>query len=223
MNLVDRRRESRRGSRVRGRTARRPVVAALAILTVALTAACSAGPASSDSTPTGPVDIAAQARQAKGVDPEQVAVFDDGDVTYDEYETAMNRAFDCMRDAGLKVVVSGTKTQNGVTVLNFTIAGTSSETDLAGPTGRKLQDECYDRAARYVDSYWQVSSDDAVAYFERRAAALAPLLRACLTNAGGDFPADASFDDLIHIAVRLTEKDPASDCMGDIGYSSWRG
>jgi hypothetical protein len=203
----------------------RRCVAALGGLAVgaALLGGCSGGPAAPVATPTGPVDIATQARQAKGVDPEQLAVFDDGDVTYDEYETAMGRAFDCMRDGGLKVVVAGTKTQNGVTVLSYTIAGTSRETDLAGPAGRKLQDDCYDRAARYVDSYWQVSSDDAVAYFERRAAALTPPLRTCLTDAGGDFPADASFDELLHVAVDLTEKDPASDCIGEIGYSSWQG
>jgi len=201
---------------------------------VVLVAGCSGAPAASGPAPTrptttgpttGPVDIPTQARQAKDVDPEQLTVFDDGDVTYDEYEGAMNRAFECMRDAGLRVAVAGTTTQNGVTVLNYTVAGTTSQTDLAGPAGRGLQDDCYDRAARYVDSYWQVASDDAVAYFERRAAALAPPLRACLTDAGRDFPADASFDDLLHIAVELQESDPdpASDCIGVIGYASWRG
>ena len=200
-------------------------VAALGGLLVALVllAGCSGEPTEPAPTATGPVDIATQARQAKDVDPEQVAVFDDGDVTYEEYEAAMNRSFECMRDAGLRVNVVGTKTQNGVTVLNYTVSGTTTGTDLAGPAGRGLNEGCYARAARYVDSYWQVSSDDAVAYFERRAAALAPPLRACLTDAGADYPTDASFDELLHVAGQLWEKDQTTDCIGEIGYSSWNG
>jgi len=202
--------------RARGWAAR--VVAATT--TLVLTACAGAGPAA-DPEPPPPASLVESARDG-GAGPDQLAELED-DVTYAEYETAMNRAFECMRAAGLAVTVTGTGRQNGTTVLRYTVSGTTAATDLAGSAGQELQDACYVREARFVDMFWQTQSEEALAWSARQEAALAQPLRDCLVADGTDVPGDASFLDLVHAASDLTARDPSSDCMGDIGYSSWDG
>ena len=214
-------------------TQRRRLLAGLAVVAVATTglAACAdpatgstgsgpgSGPAIASAGAPGYVDRA----RAAGASDEQLVALDDGDVTYAEYETAMNRAFDCMRDANLAVNVAGTKSYHGTTILDYSVISRGAATDSAGSASRDLESGCYDREARFVDMYWQTSTADAVVWNARRDAALGPVLRACVEKDGADVPDDASFADLIHTATDLTQSDPSSDCMGDIGYSTWNG
>ncbi|GIG41346.1 hypothetical protein [Cellulomonas phragmiteti] len=187
---------------------------------MSLIAACA--PTGADAAPDGAMRVLESARQ-EGAGSGQIALLEDGDVSYDEYETAMNRAFECMRDAGLAVSVAGTQRQNGTTVIKYTVQGTTAGTDLAGAAGKSLQDDCYLTEARFVDMYWQTQSPDALAWASRRAAALEPLLRECLVTDGADVSADASFEELINAASDRTQLNSTSDCMGEIGYSTWDG
>lgn len=186
--------------------------------TVAVALAVFTACAPSDASP--PVDdapsleaSATEAREA-GASEEQVAVLESGEIAFEDYEAAMNRAYACMRDAGVTVDVVGVRSYHGVTVLDATM--------VAPEGGDAVVDECYLEHARYVDAYWQVSSPDAVAYDERRATALKPLLRDCLTQRDVDWPADASFDELARLAL-----DPGAsaeeNCLDAVGYSTWDG
>ncbi len=196
--------------------------ASLVLLTAGLVGAvagCSAGstatpPAETSPSEASPLEAsAAQARDA-GVDADQLDVLESGAVEFEDYELAMNRAYECMRDAGATVDVRGVKRYHGVTVVD------ASTQEPAGSAG--VVDDCYRRHAQYVDAYWQASSPDAVAYAERRAVALRPALRDCLTEQGVDWPEDASFGDLTNLAFG-PGLDPESNCLEQIGYPAWDG
>ncbi|NNH07791.1 hypothetical protein [Cellulomonas fimi] len=188
-----------------------------------LLTACGTDHGSTSAEPASQAEAVIQLAEQAEVGAEQMAILEDGDVTYDEYETAMNRAFECMRTAGFAVTVTGTNRQNGTTVLDFSVQGTTSDTDLATQAGRSRQEACYVEEARFVDAFWQTASDEVVAFEERRASALEPLLRECLASAGADVPTDASFVDLVHVASDLTSKNRTDDCIGEIGFSTWDG
>jgi hypothetical protein len=179
--------------------------------------ACSAGtaaPVETTSGETSALESAAAQARAAGVDEDQLAILESGAVDLEEYEAAMNRAYDCMREAGATVDARGTKSYHGVTILDATTQALDA--------GDAAVDDCYTRHALYVDSYWQVSSPGAVAYAERRAVALTPALRECLTGQGVDWPQDASFEELSNLAFG-PDLDPASNCLERIGYPTWEG
>jgi hypothetical protein len=201
---------------------------------VAVLAACSSSPSSPDAPADDPVVAAAAAARAHGADQSQVDVFADGHVTYDEYEQAMTRAFECQRALGATVSVTGTVEKGGVTRIQYTTTTGGADTAAL--------DDCYTRFAQAVDMYWQVSSPDALAFQEQRAAALMPALRECLTEHGVDWSDDESFHDLLAKGVRgqqvteapeggselpatVTADDggPAFNCPLEIGYPDWAG
>ena len=155
-------------------------------------------------------------RDAKA-DPSQIAVFEDGEVTYEEYEGAINRALDCMRDAGLTVEVLGTKQHNGVTMIEYTAGGEVT----SGP--KTAVDDCYHQFAEYVDGFWQVSSPDAVAYEAARNVAMQPLLEACLVKLGEDIVPGTSTVEMIQTTAKAGRGSELSDCLGEIGYQEWSG
>jgi len=196
------------------------IVGTVVLMTAAATVAtaCSAGPsASTDNSPS--IDsIAAVVLEATaaGADPSQIELFDDGVITYADYELAMNHFISCATDSGFQVPVTGTVSRGGVTVLNYTITP-PRDGDIA------LADACYERYAYYVDSFWQTSSSDAIAFAERRAAALAAPLRQCLAGYGVDVAQDASFDELTAAAIEHLSVNQQENCLSDIGYSSWEG
>ncbi len=148
------------------------------------------------------------------MDQEQISILESG-VEFEDYELAMSRAYECMRDAGITVDVRGVRTYHGVAILDTATSSTNAEAALV--------DHCYERHARYVDAYWQVSSPDAVAYAERRATTLKPLLQKCLTRKGIDWPVDASFEDLSALAFGPQQDLREFNCLDDIGYSDWDG
>lgn len=202
------------------------VAIALAGCSGADTASPSSGPPPSPSASSSsraqrlerpdPMVEAQQGAAQAGAGPEQIAVLADGVVTYDEYEQSLERAFACMRDAGSTVNVSAPKQLNGVTVLPFTFSA-------ADDAQRDAADACFLRHAEFVDTYWQVGSPDAVAFEERRSAALLPALRECLDEHGVDWAEDETFEDLVSKSVTKPSDPVQFNCMAEIGYMKWSG
>ncbi|UZN03888.1 hypothetical protein [Cellulomonas sp. S1-8] len=197
----------------------RSAAAAGVALLLLTTAGCGA-PSTSEQ---GAADEPALAARAAGADASQVEILQDGTVTYDEYESAMNRSFECMRERGFEVRVKGTVPSNGVTLLDYEVEGTSSGTDLESESARALIEECRTTWSTEVDRFWQVSSPDAIAYAERRDAAIKPIMRACLEKHDVDLPDDATMLDMIHAATDLQSKDEGADCITESGYTTWKG
>lgn len=219
MSTTTRRPRTAAGRRHLRRSAAAAGVAALLVGTAGCTAPGTDGPGPSDD----PAAAAAAAARAAGADPSQVEAFEDGTVTYAEYESAMNRSFECMRERGFEVRVTGTKPYNGVTVLDFEVEGTSSATDLETEAARALLEECRTTWSAEVDAFWQVSSPDAIAWAERRDAAVMPLMRACLEEHDVDLADDATMLDMIHAATDLQNTDESVDCITQSGYPTWQG
>lgn len=200
--------------------------AALVAFGVCLTVAgCSGGEAPTSSSSGSatvrierpdPMVEAQQGAAQAGADPEQIAVLADGVVTYDEYEQSLERAFACMREAGSTVTVSAPKQQNGVTVLPYTFTA-------ADDAQRDAADACFLRYADFVDTYWQVGSPGAVAFEERRSAALLPALRECLDEHEVDWAEDETFDELVSKGATKPSDPVQFNCMAEIGYAKWSG
>jgi len=190
--------------------------AALLLAVVGGVTAC--GPAATPDDPpataVSPLESAAVSARAAGADPAQIAILESGTVAFEDYESAMNRAYECMRAGGVDVTVNGATPYHGVTVLDVAIE--------SGGDADGIADDCYERHARFVDEYWQVSSPGAVDYDERRAVALKPLLQQCLTEHDIDWPQDASFTELGDLAFG-PGTDPAENCLDEVGYSVWDG
>ncbi len=200
---------------------RRPVAVVLAA--TALLAGCSPDEGSPVPADTDPAAAFAAEAHAAGADEAQVAALTDGEVTYAEYEAAMNRSFECMRTQGFQVDVKGARPYNGVTILEFEVGGTNSATNLDTEAGRALLEDCNRRHSSQVESFWQAMSPDAVAYNERRDAALSPLLRECLDRNDVDLAEDASMHDMIAAATDLLVRTDGTDCVTEIGYPTWDG
>lgn len=190
--------------------------AAAVLATAVILAGCSRGEPTESSASIDSLAATVAEARAAGADPDQIALFDDGTITYSDYETAMNRFIKCATDAGYTVPLGGAVMRNGVTVLDYSIQAPSG-TDIA------LADACFDQHARYVDEYWQNSSPDAIAYSERRDAALMAPLKECLAGYGEQYADDASFDELVSIAITHLTANENENCLHDIGYSSWQG
>lgn len=212
--------------------ASRLAAAGVLVLVCAL-AGCSSGEDDSGATgPSAAASAAQAAARAAGADDEQIAAFDDGEITFEEYEDALGRAFTCMRDAGATVDVSSAAVRQGVTQIGYRVSGSGDSTRLA--------EECYEHLARYVDEHWQVSSPDAVEFDRRRAEALLPTLRDCLTSRGVDWSSDETFYDLLvkddvpsdaetaaaddSGTTTLGQQSPARPaCVEEIGFATWSG
>jgi hypothetical protein len=181
-------------------------------------AACSSGSApttgASDAYDAAAGNIVERA-EASRYDQSQRDALADGAVDYAEYESAMNRAFDCMRAAGVTVVVSGTQVTNGTTQID--VAYSPPGDDPAE------MDACYDRYASLVDEFWQVATPGQAEFEERRAAAIRPALVACMTRFGEDFAADASVSDLFAAAATYETAHPEATCITESGYATWDG
>lgn len=197
-----------------------PRSAAAGVAALLITSAGCTGPSTGGQ---GPADDPAAAARAAGADASQVEVLEDGAVTYAEYEAAMNRSFECMRERGFEVRVKGTVPSNGVTLLDYEVEGTSSGTDLESESARALVEECRTTWSAEVDRFWQVSSPDAIAYAERRDAAIRPIMRACLEKHDVDLADDATMLDMIHAATDLQSTDESADCITESGYTTWQG
>ncbi|TQL02508.1 hypothetical protein [Cellulomonas sp. SLBN-39] len=198
-------------------------VATGVVLVLSLVAACgSPAQPETETVDDAFAGIVAEA-EAAGADEEQLDALADGVVTYDEYETSMQRAFACMRDQGFTVTVNGTKESRGVTLLDFQVAGTTAATDLATDAGRALMEDCTERHSAAVDTSWQALSPDAVAFNDRLEAALAPPLLECLRGYDVDVPDDATMHELVLHSQDLLVRDESKDCLTDVGYFTWNG
>lgn len=156
---------------------------------------------------------------AAGADESQLEVLSGSEVTFDQYQGAIDRALECMSDAGLEVVTNEVIRWNGKDMVSYAVGAGALTEEQTLP----VKDECYVSYAQFVDMYWQGSTPDALAYSDRREAALREPLAQCLAGYGVDAPDEASFRELLVLASGHVGADPDQDCVTDIGYSTWEG
>lgn len=124
---------------------------------------------------------------------EQVAVLYDGVVTEEEYRTAISRALDCAREAGVEVADVGDAWNGGHIVYNFRDA----------PGALEAHDACYDRFAENVDTVYQTSPAVESMRLEAYDA-----VAACMRDLGIDMP-DEPYEPAI-----FAHPEEARSCIG---------
>lgn len=204
-----------------GGVVRQRAVWAVVVLAAALCVGCADGSEESSYDETSAKALAgalASARSA-GVDATQVEVLSGDEVTFAQYRAAVDRALGCMQEAGMEVVEQDVTRWNGRDLVTYAVGSGALPEDQ----GVTVQDDCYERYARYVDEFWQTSTPDGLAYEERRASALRAPLVQCLDAYAADVPEQASFRELVVLASDHAQAQPDQDCLDDVGYATWDG
>lgn len=158
-------------------------------------------------------------------DEEQIALLADGIVTFEEYESAFGRFSACVTAAGGEMAGVTLVHAGGIERYDYRVGAPPSEgAGDADDTLSTIIDGCAPRHFNAVDAWWQTANPDAVAYKQRRAAALRTPLLDCLTEAGLRMPASATLDELVSAASNdAGERDQALSCLEKIGYDTWAG
>ncbi len=119
------------------------------------------------------------AAEANGASATQLALFEDGVLTFAEYELALLDTFDCARAAGVEVVEQGVQqTSDGYPRLSYLVPMESGGLD-AEATAASFE-SCYLQHGRSADIAWQLGNDpdNQSGVFEAKLDALAECLDA---------------------------------------------
>lgn len=192
------------------------------VLTVA---ACSGGDGSPTSDPTaGRELINLDDLRSQGADEVQIASLADGVVTFEEYEAAFGRYSACIKDAGGLVEHPVLVRRDGIQKFDYIVRNPPLP-DGVSPADADLsaENECSARHFIGVDVLWG-ANPDAVAYRERRAAALQKPMHDCLDENGLRMPDTATLSELVRAAAQNADASPkAASCLVTVGYETWEG
>lgn len=124
--------------------------------------------------------------RAAGASEEQLAVLERGEVSFAEYERALNAAFECMRSHGLEVLADPPSDRSGIMLITYAWgAGTASQTQA-----QQLGDGCLEEHSFFLEQLYQTqpSTVEAVeaAYEGKRSQIVS-----CIRDNGGTIDDDA--------------------------------
>lgn len=196
-----------------GRTGRvATVILASAILLVGCT-----GPAEPDShgdqPEPGPESLRAEA-EAGGASQEQLDVIDKGsDVSFSDYEQAVNRTISCMTDAGIDVIGNDVADYRGLPEIRYSFAASSD-----GRTDEetlKVADACMYTHSYWIEALYQ-SSPSSVQAIEARFAPYREPLTACIEEQGAEVEANLNRDELLTLSYDTLDR-TGIDCVKTVG------
>ena len=193
----------------------------------ALVACGSGAPAVNPSADPAFVELAQQQlaeAQAAGADPEQVRALERslavGEVTYDEYNQALERMFSCFDDAGVQYQRMGIDESRGFKFPMYSYEGEAG--------GNPVAWSCFERNLNFLDAVYQLQPAAKEAT-EHMLEAKRGVLTSCLIREGYLTDPNASIDD-IRGALDAMLDDPRSEtdplfnpavCMQEAGISSY--
>lgn len=196
--------------------ARRPVgrLAALAA-TALLTLTGCAGDETAATEPSTTLDprLLESAREGGACD-EQLAVLQGGQVTFEQYQSAVNQTAACMREAGIEVIDDTVTQPRGFPEILYSFASSS-----AGRTDEQtlaIADECMATHSLYVEQAYLTAPGT----LEQQEAAFAPYrdpIMTCVRENGGELPDDAPAGDIL-VAAASVEVQTGISCTGQSGY-----
>lgn len=163
------------------------------------------------------------AAEAAGADESQLEILRGSEVTFEQYEAALNRTFACMEEAGLVVHRNGTKWWDGSLLVDYYFGAPEGTAPTTEQELMNRADACDRQYSYFVDTYWQAGTPEEDGFRERRAAALREPMAQCLRRNGVDFAADENMDELVSRALTVSGERPSVDCAGEIGYWEWNG
>jgi hypothetical protein len=171
-------------------------------------------PGSSSASGSADAQIVQDA-QAAGADPSQIAILEKGDVSYADYESAVNLALTCMRKAGIDVLPPERTERTGLPQLHY---GWSPQvTGLTEAQVTALGDDCLKRYSQFVEMQYllQPSSIEAM---EKYFVKFRPAVVACIRKNGGTVKDEPSRDEAIQAASPVQDKS-GIDCFEKAGVS----
>ncbi len=156
--------------------------------------------------------------ELEGADEIQLQMIEDGQITYEEYETAMLTFFECVRAEGLDVVELGVvDAPRGFPMLDYAIAVEGQ--GIAEAAGVELVERCAVTHAASVDTAWQLGHDP---FNDKDAMEEAiGLLGKCLNTHGvptGNLTID-NYAEGFRAAIQLID-DGGADCLLESGLST---
>ena len=153
-----------------------------------------------------------QARAANA-DSSQIEILEKDDISFADYEAAVNRSLTCMREAGIDVVGPDVDDSTGLMLLNY---GWSS--DVSGLTedqGRALGDDCLNRFSFWVEAQYSVQPSSIEAKevsFEK----YRPAVVECIRDNGGTIRDNASRTEAAYASFAVQDK-TGVDCFEKSG------
>lgn len=166
----------------------------------------------SDEDPIGGLALTAE---AQGADQTQIAALADSEVSFQEYEAAVERSLACLRNEGLPVRELGIDESRGFPVLDYAysteVAGLSEDEALA------IADNCFDMFSSFVARAYQVHSVEAVEARDERWQRFKGPLIDCLEPTAEMVSPDASRLEALQAAARLS-RSGGPDCLSESGF-----
>lgn len=145
---------------------------------------------------------------------EQVSVLEDGRVSFDEYQSAVDRTLSCMRDAGIDVGDSGVSRSRGFRVITYAFPtsspGRTDDQTLA------IADDCIATHSWFVEAAYE-TSPEALEVVEVEFGPYRDSIIACVLANDGDIADDAGRSEAL-LAASDVKRDTGVDCVEDAGY-----
>ncbi len=138
--------------------------------------------------------------------PSQRAILADGEVTFDEYESAVLATLACLRDAGIEV--GELRRSPDGTYLEYTYGGVPDE---GVASLEELFNDCRDANSIYVEDYYALEHAPTASEVAERVEQASR----CMREGGMTVPQGASFQDLQDLVP--TDPDTALECLRAAG------
>ena len=193
---------------------RLPLPLTIGLLCMVLAGCTSATPSSGESSPDfGSITL--KEAQKYGADPSQITILEKGEVSYPDYEAAVNRSLQCMRDAGISVIDPVPNNNEGITLLNY--GWSSTLPGMTEDQGYALGDDCLKRFSYWVEQLYQLQPSSLEA-MERHFDQYRDAVVQCIRTNGGTVRDDATRDEAALAAIDV-ENQTGVDCFRELGLS----
>lgn len=213
-NLLHAQHAATGGARIRTTSGlRRRATAGIALVAALALSGCANEPAAEADTSIDP-RILEDAR-AGGADAEQLATLESGQVTFEEYQRAVDRSLSCIRDAGIDVIGDGVTETRGFPEIQYSFAASSPGRSDEQTTA--IADDCIEAHSKFVEAAYQTAPGSIEAQ-EAKFETYRPAIVECLRENGVDIDDDAAQADIFPAAGKLWEV-KSIDCIAESGFA----
>lgn len=166
--------------------------------------------------PSGSADSQiVQAARKAGADASQIAILEKGEVSYADYESAVNLALTCMRRAGIDVLNPERTDGTGLPQLQY--GWSPQATGLTEAQVTALGDDCLNRYSQFVEMQYQ-TQPSSIEAMEKYFVRFRPAVVACIRKNGGTVKDEPTREEAIEASNPVQEKS-GIDCFEDAGAS----
>ncbi len=154
------------------------------------------------------------AARAKGASEEQLAILENGPVTFDEYQAAVGTTIACLRAAGIDVINDTVTQAQGYPAIHYSYAASSvGRTD---DQTTAISDQCIFTNSFFVESEYE-NSPTVLEAKDGRFAQYRDALVACIRSSGGDVDDNADREHVITAADTVLDASGVN-CLATTGY-----